>query len=171
MSTSKSVAETVLLIDDEVGDLVWLVDRIEWAGYKFVCATNEQDARRRLRAVADGEERYVLAVIDVMMATHDILQVQLVDEKFFKSSKDSGIRLCRYAREELGIRASELPIAVFTARTDDEVKRKVGAIADVELFFRDGAEGDGSLDQYVSDMLRRGRATEPSESEQSGEKP
>lgn len=92
-----------------------------------------------------------------MMATHDIFSVQEVDQRFFDSSKDSGIRLCRYAREELRISPESLPIAVFTARTDEKVKEAIGALDGVQLFVRDWAEGEGSLDHYITGLLERAK--------------
>ncbi|MEZ4302779.1 MAG: hypothetical protein R3B70_48095 [Polyangiaceae bacterium] len=155
MMTHKSRRDPVLLIDDDIDDLMWLVERIEAMGFGFVCATNEAEARDRILAISEGRERYCLAVIDVMMATHSIEHVGMVDEKFFKSSKESGVRLCHYARVELGISAAELPIAVYTARVDEQARQQIGAIPDVRHFFRDGAEGEGSLDHHVAEVLQR----------------
>ncbi|MBK8251806.1 MAG: hypothetical protein IPK82_03955 [Polyangiaceae bacterium] len=145
----------VLLIDDQLGDLAWLADRIEQAGLRFRFATNEEDARERLYAVASGDERYLFAVVDVMMAVTDILRVHSLDDDFFEESRDSGIRLCRYAREELKITPENLPIAVYTARPDNEVRKQIAAIEGVQFFPRDGSEGEGSLSEFVERQLAR----------------
>ena len=169
MSKSVHGSDTVLLIDDQIGDLMWLVDRIEDMGFHFACATNEREARTRLEAIARGEEVYVLAVVDVAMATHDFFSVQEVDQRFIESSKDSGIRLCRYAREELRISPEMLPIAVFTARTDQKVKEAIGALDGVQLFVRHWAEGEGSLDHYITGLLEKAKEAGALETSSGGE--
>lgn len=125
-------AQTVLVVDDEVGDLTWLLDLVESRGYGVKIATNEEAARERLSAVREGHESYVLAVVDVMMAVKDItaLVEAELDDAFFEDSRDSGIRICRHARLELGISADELPIVCLTVRDDDEVK---AAMAELEI--------------------------------------
>jgi CheY-like chemotaxis protein len=113
---------SVLLIEDQVGDLLWLLDLIRGRGYEVVLATNEDEANQRLAAVQAGSESYALAIVDVAVALKDLMDLANLDDQFFEDSQNTGIRLCRYARKELGISEAELPMACLTVRDDDEVK-------------------------------------------------
>ncbi len=142
----------VLTIDDQVGDLLWLLDLIRSRGYGVVTATNEKEGRERLQAVKAGEESYSLAIIDVMMSTHPIEDLVDLDEKFFEESRDTGIRLCRYARKELGISPQELPIACLTVRDDDDVSRAMGEL-DIPLFNRVPQSPEDSIRRFIEERL------------------
>lgn len=142
----------VLLLDDQIGDLAWLLDLLEDRGYEVFYATNEKDARSSLEAIARGEMAYALAVVDVMMAVDDISRVVELDDAFFQSSKDTGVRLCRYARRELGISAEELPMIAFSQRDDEEVKRAL-AEAGVEYRYRAAADAAASLRHWIERHL------------------
>jgi len=119
----------VLIVDDQVGDLLWLLDVIQSRGYKILLATNEAAARERLLAVKEGKEAYVAAIVDVMVAVKDLLDLMDLDDQFFEESRNTGIRLCQYAREELHILAKELPIACLSVRDDHEVKEAMRKLA------------------------------------------
>ncbi len=147
----------VFIVDDRIGDLVWLLDLIRSRGYEVVLATNEQAARQRLGAVKQGEESYVLAIIDVMVATHDLLDLialneKSLDEKFFSDSRDTGIRLCDYARRELGLSPQALPIVCLTAREDDEVKAAMQRL-DIPLYHRASHSPEESIRSFIEERL------------------
>src|SRR4051812_45154489 len=114
----------VLIVEDQVGDLYWLLDLIQSRGYEVVVATNEAAAQQRLRAVKEGTDSFRLAIVDVMVAIKDLKDLANLDEQFFEESKGTGIRLCHLARDEdkLGLTAEQLPIVCLTVRDDEEVR-------------------------------------------------
>jgi CheY-like chemotaxis protein len=145
----------VLVVDDQVGDIEWLLDRILYRGYEIVVATNERAARKRLDAVKKGEESYALAIVDVMVAIMDLADLVTLDEEFFVESRDTGIRLCRYVREELGISPNELPIVSLTVRDDPEVKAAMEELG-IPLVSREPGGGPADLlDEYLERHLPR----------------
>jgi len=143
----------VLVVDDQIGDLRWLLDLIRNRGYGVVLATNEKTARERFEAVKGGVENYTLAIVDVMVAVKDLMDLIKIDEKFFEDSKDTGIRLCRYAREELGISADRLPIACLTVRDDDAVKSEMARLG-IPLFNRAPYSPSESIRNLLDEKLR-----------------
>lgn len=145
--------KSVLIVDDRIGDLTWLLDLIRSRGYEVVLATNEKAARQRLEAVERKEESYVLAVIDVMVATMDLLDLVALDEQFFENSRDTGIRLCRYARRDLGISPKVLPIVCLTAREDEDVKKFIEDELGIPLFHRAPPSPEESIRGYIEEHL------------------
>lgn len=145
------MARRILLIDDELRDLAWLVTWLKHRGYEVDVASNEQTARKALREVADGDREYAAAIVDVMLATHDIEDFREADEKFFEESTDTGIRLCRYAREELGLSEAKLPLACMSVREDKELKMAIKAIG-VPRYNRDPEADEGTS---ITDWLTR----------------
>jgi CheY-like chemotaxis protein len=147
-------AVSVLVVDDEVGDLGWLLDIVESRGYGVRLATNEEEARARLLAVSQGLEAYVLAVVDVMMAIKDItsLAETELDESFFDESRDTGIRVCRYARRDLGITTSTLPMVCLTVRDDDQVKAAMAEL-EIPLFDRSPSTSSDEFRRVVESHL------------------
>lgn len=120
----KSEARRVLIVEDQVTDLSWLLDLIRIRSHEVVFANNEQAARERFEAVKRGVESYFLAIVDVMIAVKDLRALDTLDDRFFEESRDTGIRLCYYARRELRLSAHELPIACMTVREDERSRRR-----------------------------------------------
>lgn len=147
-----SETKRVFIVDDRIGDLAWLLDLIRGRGYEVILTTNEQAARKRLQAVQKGEESYVLAIVDVMVATHDLLELVALDEKFFKDSRNTGIRLCEYARKELGISPEVLPIVCLTAREDEAVKTAMHELG-IRLFHRAPPSPEESIRGFIEERL------------------
>ena len=145
-------APQVLVIDDQIGDLRWLFDLLRYRGYDVRAATNEKEGRERLRAVQAGTESYALAVIDVMMATHPIEDLVDLDDQFFAESRDTGIRLCKYARLDLAIPRETLPIVCLTVRNDDEVKQEIERLG-IPLFNRVPDDPDESIREHIKKTL------------------
>jgi CheY-like chemotaxis protein len=143
----------VFIVDDQMGDLLWLLDLIQNRGYDAVIATNEEAAQERFRAIKAGTEAYALAVVDVMVAVKDLARIATLDKEFFEDSRNTGIRLCQLARNGLGITAEQLPIACLTAREDDEV-RNVMRELDIPLFHRTDYSSSGSIRGFVEEKLR-----------------
>lgn len=115
-----SSQNAVLIVDDQVEEILWLLKLLQDRGYGVIVAANEKDANHRLTAIHDGKENYAAAIFDVMVplfSFEDIVSSQIgLDDKFFEDSKDTGLRLCRRAKE-LGL---TLPIACLTVRKDAE---------------------------------------------------
>lgn len=142
----------VLIVDDQIGDLLWLLDLIQNRGHDVVIATNEEAAQERLKAIKAGTEAYALAVVDVMVAVKDMAQIAALNDQFFENSRNSGIRLCQLARRGLGIPAKQLPIACLTAREDDEVRNAMRELA-IPLFHRAEYSSSGSIRGFVEEKL------------------
>jgi CheY-like chemotaxis protein len=144
----------ILIVDDQPGDLLWLLDILRVRGYEHTLATNEKDARAQLEAIKKDATSYAMAIIDVGVATLPIedLMFQDLDERFFEDSRDTGIRLCRYARKELGLSAKDLLIACLTVRDDDEVKEAMNEL-DIPLFNRAPNTADESIRLFLEERL------------------
>jgi len=142
----------VLIVDDQPGDIGWLVDRIAERGYEIVMATNERAARERLQAVKDGREKYAAAIFDVMVTTMDLEDLVELDEQFFLDSQDTGIRLAHLAREELKLSARQLPIAGLTIRDDDEVRKAMEELR-IPLFDRTPPARSEGINRFLDKHL------------------
>jgi CheY-like chemotaxis protein len=114
----KSSRPVVLIAEDQMEDIVWLFEYLRNRGCEVHIVTNEAEARRQLDAVARGETRYAFALFDVMMAQFSVLMAAELDEAFFMSARDTGIRLCSYARYTLGLSKRTLPIICYSMRSD-----------------------------------------------------
>lgn len=145
-------APSVLIVDDQIGDIGWLIDLIQSLGYLMVLATNEEAARKHLQEVKQGKASYALAVVDVMVAIKDLVDLMSLDDKFFEDSRDTGIRLCRYARRELGLSPKELPIVCITVRDDQEVRTAMKDLG-IRLFNRAPYGQEDSIRDYVEANL------------------
>ncbi len=145
----------ILIVDDQPGDLLWLLDILRVRGYEYTLATNEKDARVELQSVKDGSASYALAIIDVGVATLPIedLFLQDLDERFFEDSRDTGIRLCRYARRELGLSAKDLLMACLTVRDDDDVKEAMKELG-IPLFNRAPNTAEESIRLFLEEKLK-----------------
>lgn len=143
---------SVLIVDDQVGDLVWLIDLIQNRGYEIVFATNEEAAAERVRAVKNRTEFYVLAIVDVMIAIKDLSKLTSLSHEFFENSRDTGIRLCRLARRELGISRGQLPIVCLTVRDDEEVRNSMREL-EIPLFNRAPGSATDSIRGYIERHL------------------
>ena len=148
-----SARPTVLLVDDHVDDISWLVDLLAFRGYGVHVEANEKDARRQLRAVKNGETAFCLAVIDIMVSIRDIMDLADLNEEFYKSSRETGVRLCQYAREELQISSEDLPIACISARSDHDHIQRLLKRLEIPLFSRVPQSREESLREFVKDTL------------------
>lgn len=143
----------VLLIEDQVGDIEWLVDLIKARGYEIDLATNRMAARQRLDAIKDGRASYALAIIDIMIATEDIERLTELNEESFGDAKRAGIDLCRYARETLRISASTLPIICLSVLQDDATKNSLEELG-IVLYPRSSPQRATPLRIFLASNLR-----------------
>lgn len=143
---------TVLVVDDQIGDLFWLLNLIRNRGHDVVVATNERAARDRLRAVKEGSEAYTLAIIDVMVAVEDLMELVTLDDRFFEDSRNTGIRLCNYARNELHLSNDDLTIACLTVRDDDQVRQAMQGLG-IPLFNRAPYSASDSIRGFIETKL------------------
>jgi CheY-like chemotaxis protein len=145
---------SVLIVDDQVGDIGWLIDLIQSRGYMVVLATNEEAAMKQLDSVKQGKVSYALAIVDVMVAIMDLMDLIALEDKFLadslKKSEDTGIRLCEYARETLGLSEKELPIICITIREDPDVREAMKRLG-IRLFNR-ASYGKDSIRQFIEDL-------------------
>ncbi len=152
-----SSSNGILLVDDHIGDISWLVDLLEARGYEVDQVTNEDAARRRLEGVKESLEKgratYVLAIVDIMVSTRDIMDLVKLTEEFYAESKDTGIRLCQYARDELKISAEHLPIVCISARADlENFKPQLDRLR-ISLFSRTPQTSGESIRDYLEENL------------------
>lgn len=143
----------VLLIDDHVGDISWLIDFLEARGYQVDQETNEVDARAKLESVKEGESAYNLAIIDIMVSIMDIMDLVDLDDDYFEKSRETGLRLCRYARKELGISEVQLPIVCISAATDREEIQKGLEELGVPLYSRVPQAPENSIRNFLEQHL------------------
>lgn len=144
----------ILIVDDQPGDLLWLLDILRVRGYEYTLATNEKDARAQLKSVKDRSASYPLAIIDVGVATLPIEDLfQDLDERFLEDSRDTGIRLCRYARKELGLSVKDFFIVCLTVRDDEAVKEAMREL-DIPLFNRAPNTADESIRLFLENKLK-----------------
>ena len=113
----------VLLVDDEeyAGD--WLVHFVSDLGCELVHCFAESRARDQLRAIARGEAEFALAVFDLMVPTHTFEELLEWDGEL-KDSMETGLRLCEFARSELAITESQLPILTISSRSDEGIRAR-----------------------------------------------
>lgn len=138
----------VLLVDDNIGDLGWLVDFLTHRGLEIDLALNEKQARTALEAVRDGRAQYRFAIFDIMVATvsiEDLIQEELNQEglsplrdrvdQVVENSLNTGVRLCEYARIGLGLGEERLPIFAISVRQDKELAKALKRVG-VKLYSR-----------------------------------
>jgi CheY-like chemotaxis protein len=142
----------VLLVDDHAGDVIWMIEFLEERGYRVHEITNEEAARRQLEAVKKGDASYALAIIDIMVAIKDIMDLVESKERFYEKSRDTGIRLCYYARKELGISAETLPIVCVSARDDDQARQLLEEL-DIPLYSRTPQTPEEDIREYLRKKL------------------
>ena len=145
-------AARVLIVDDQVGDIRWLIDLVQSRGYGVDLATNEAAAQKKLNTVKGGQATYALAIIDIMVAVKDLMDLLTLDDKFFEASKDTGIRLCRYAREDLDLSVEVLPIVCISVRDDPDVKKALRELG-IRLFNRAPYGQEESIREFVEKHL------------------
>ncbi len=141
----KKFSSKVLVVDDNLGDIGWLVDFLGWRGYEVDHVANEEAARSKLDDVQKGRETYALAIFDVMVSVKDIMDIDDFDDSFYEASMDTGVRLCRYARQELGIGPEQLPIGSISGREDPKLKEDLQELG-IPLF--------GRSDPAIRDFLK-----------------
>jgi len=149
----------VFIVDDQAGEIRSLIRRIKSRGYDVVLATNERDAEAGLLQVAADSRPYAAGIFDIMVAIVDLETLLEMGEdvdlakEVFEPSTDTGIRLCRFVREKLRLRAAELPIAALSVRDDAELKRALEEL-DVPLYER-GVEdtSERSIMRFVERYL------------------
>ena len=143
-----------MLVDDQRGDILPLIQRIEWLGYDVRHVATKSAAERELAAVREGDATFAHAIIDVMISTHDIESLMTLDEDFFADSMNTGIELCKYARQSLGLTAKKLPIVCITSRTDPDVRHALEALG-IPLYSRVPGPTNSILDYLKRKLPRR----------------
>lgn len=142
----------VLVVEDQIGAMRPTLDFIESKGYSVILATNEEAAKRRLDEISEKKASYALAIFDVMVSVKDFMDVVDLDDNFYEASRDTGIRLCQYARRQLRIPADELPIVCLSGRDDQELKDAMKSL-DIPLFNRTPSTPEESLRNYIKEHL------------------
>ncbi len=147
-------SHNVLIVDDNLGEIIWLMDFAVARGYQIATETSEKAAKRRLDAVKKGEESYVLAIIDMMIPMMDFLEMDefSFDDSFFENSSSSGLRLFRYARHELEISPEDLPMVCLTVREDEEIRLALKDLG-IPLFQRVPLSNEESIRPFLESKL------------------
>lgn len=134
---------SVLIVDDRVRDIRWLTKLLtNDLGQEVKILTNEKDAKDHflaLKQVGQEESTYRLAILDIMMPVAKLEDLVELDEELLKDSRDSGIRLCKFIRQELGIGERALPIMALSSRLDEKLIREMDRLG-IPLFSRDDLE-------------------------------
>ena len=113
-----SGSNRILIIDDDFDHVFDLCDFVRDRGGEPVTARNAAEARRRLAAIADGQESYALAIIDVMMPIGSLEDIAKLEHPTGEDSSQIGVTLCREARERYCISPQMLDIVCFSIRND-----------------------------------------------------
>ncbi len=148
-----SLKGRVLIVDDQPYEIEWLVDHIGARGFEIDLATNKAAADDLIRRIPSGEKSYKWAIFDVMVAIKNLHDLAQLDDDFFEESRNAGIDLCRLAREELDISATDLPIVCLTVREDDELKQALKEL-DIPLYSRAGLlDREDAIDKFLDEWL------------------
>jgi len=146
---------TVLLVDDQPGDVTWLIDFLSDNGCDIHLATNEAAAKRALVGMAEGKYSYLFAIFDIMVTTVDLaelLDFNDLDEDFFQESHNAGLRLCRFARDTLYLSEEILPIACISIRNDDDLILSLREM-NIPLYARISRNPSGSICDFITARL------------------
>ena len=128
----------VFIVDDRSREIEWLTQFLKMElGCKLIHRDNEMDARAHFQELADSRSMpYSLAIVDIMIPVAKLEDLVVLDEKYLKDSRDTGIRICKYIRHKLRISEKELPLMAISARADNELSRQLDELR-VPLFSRD----------------------------------
>jgi CheY-like chemotaxis protein len=144
----------VLLVEDEPDLMTALIADLRARGCEVTVAETEKAARRELERARAGDVRYHLAIVDVMIPTmtmDELIDLDDAEERFLTESVDTGVRICRYARGDLGLDARALPIVVLTNRNDHDLREALAPMG-IEAFNKSSARErpiDGELDRVL----------------------
>lgn len=138
----------VLIVDDRKREIEWLIRFLkDELDCKLKYRDNEMDTRAHLRDLTDRKSMpYSLVIVDIMIPVAKLEDLVVLDEKYLKDSRDTGVRICKYIRHQLRINEEELPLMAISARADNELSRQLGELR-VPLFSRD--------DLGIRDHLRK----------------
>jgi hypothetical protein len=143
----------VLLVDDEITDLEFLLSTIRNQGKEYDIARNEAEAFYFLNRMIDNDDLYLLAVINsvVVKDLSELISMPELPRSFFSNAKGTGIRLCRFVRDELRVPAERMPIALTLKKRADEVEGidRLG----VYQFKRKASKYDDPLSRFVVNTL------------------
>ena len=158
--TANKQLDTVLLIDDQASAILWMKSFLDSLGYKIEQRLTESAGRDELERISKGEARFAAAIIDVMVPTHSFEEILDFDDEFLEESRNSGIRLCKKARRELGISEEDLPIVCISARSDQALLDELHKIG-IPFFSR--------TDQGIRNHLRELLASHPNSTSSTAE--
>ncbi len=138
----------VFIVDDRSREIEWLTQFLKNdLDCKLIHKDNEMDTRAHFREFADDKlTPYSLAIVDIMIPVAKLEDLVVLDERYLKDSRDTGVRICKYIRHKLRINEEELPLMAISARADNELSRQLDELR-VPLFSRD--------DLGIKDHLRK----------------
>lgn len=144
-------SKRVLIIDDDITCVDDLRDAVRASGGEPVIAINAAEGRRRLAAVASGEESYALAIIDVMMALDSFEEILKLEHAVNEDAKRVGVKLCREARES--IRPPQtLDIVCYSIRDDTDIRDELKTLG-VRYIRKAGQRGLDDVRDHVKKAL------------------
>lgn len=109
------------------------------------------EGRRRLEAVASGEESYALAIVDVMMALDSLEEILKLEHAVNENAKRIGVKLCREARER--IRPPQmLDIVCFSIRDDTDIRDELRTLG-VRYISKAALHGWDDLRDHIKKAL------------------
>jgi len=142
----------VLMVEDQVGDLFWVIDLLQGRGYHVEAAKNEEAAREALAEVAAHLGEFALVILDVMMATVDInrlVQEGNLSSEALLPSLEAGLRLARYLRHDLGVGPRDVRVVCCTARAGDPEVQRVMEQLQIPVFGKVARPAESSLRAWL----------------------
>lgn len=144
----------VLIVDDHVDNISWLISFLEFRQYEIEVVTNEGAARAKLEAVQEGRDHFAQAIVDIMVPVKGIMELVEFDEEFYQASNESGVRICRYARQDLMLDEEKLPIVCISGREDEALREALDDMG-IRLFPRVSMPSEESLRDFLVENLPR----------------
>lgn len=145
----------VFIVDDRVHEISWLTQFLkDDLNCEVTLKTNEKHTKEHFESFrVDSSVKsvpYSLAIVDIMIPVAPMAELVVLDKELLNNSRDTGIRLCKFFRHELGISEQEMPIVAISARGDEDLIREMRELK-VPLFGRDELE----IRDFIKDVLAR----------------
>lgn len=139
----------VLVVDDRAIEMSWLTASLMSNGFEVKVVTTEEAAKVALMQMAEGKVSYAFAIFDIMIPVKDMMELVSLETSFYEDSRDTGLRLCWFARKVLRLSEGSLPIACISARNDPMLLESLAEL-NIPLFPRTPSGPGASIEDFVA---------------------